>query len=85
MIYNKEVQTADIEVEPTGPTEEEIRQQVLQEQEAERERLAREKELEEQSLQLDKEIEEEIRGRRSLTAWRVGGKNDCPRLLCGRC
>ncbi|KAG8901541.1 hypothetical protein FRB99_005223 [Tulasnella sp. 403] len=61
VIYNKEVQTAEVVTEPSGPTEEEIRQQLLQEQEAERERLQREKELEEQSRQLDKEIEEEIR------------------------
>ncbi|KAG8911113.1 hypothetical protein FRC00_007051, partial [Tulasnella sp. 408] len=62
VIYNKEVQTAEVETEPTGPSEDEIRQRLLEEQEAERERIRQEKEFEEQSRQLDKEIEEELRG-----------------------
>ncbi|KAG9016699.1 hypothetical protein FRB90_002454 [Tulasnella sp. 427] len=61
VVYNREVQTTEIETEPTGPSEEEIRQRILQEQEAERERIRQEKEFEEQSRQLDKEIEEELR------------------------
>ncbi|KAG9043909.1 hypothetical protein FS837_008986 [Tulasnella sp. UAMH 9824] len=61
VIYNKEVQTAEVETEPTGPSEDEIRQRLLEEQEAERERIRQEKEFEEQSRQLDKEIEEELR------------------------
>ncbi|KAG8744173.1 hypothetical protein FRC10_010639 [Ceratobasidium sp. 414] len=63
VIYNKEVQTADIETEPTGPSEEELRAKIRQEEEAEweRQRAARDQELEEEAKKLDKEIEEEIR------------------------
>lgn len=63
VIYNKEVQTAEIETEPTGPTEEELRARIRQEEEAEWERLRaeRDQELEEEARKLDREIEEEIR------------------------
>lgn len=60
VIYNKEVQTAEISIEVTGPSEDEIRQRITHEVEAER--AARDKELEEEAIKLDKEIEEEIRG-----------------------
>lgn len=65
VIYNKEVQTAEIETEPTGPTEEELRARIRQEEEAEWERLRaeRDQELEEEARKLDREIEEEIRGK----------------------
>lgn len=51
-----------IETDDTGFDEEEIRQRVHKERDAEAERIAREKELEEESVQLEKELEEEIRG-----------------------
>ncbi|KAI5828584.1 WD40-repeat-containing domain protein [Schizophyllum commune] len=61
IIYEKEVQTMAIETDDTGFDEEEIRQRVHKERDAEAERIAREKELEEESVQLEKELEEEIR------------------------
>lgn len=51
-----------IETDDAGFDEEEIRQRVHKERDAEAERIAREKELEEESVQLEKELEEEIRG-----------------------
>ncbi|ELU43646.1 cytoplasmic dynein intermediate chain [Rhizoctonia solani AG-1 IA] len=57
-----EVQTAEIETEPTGPTEEELRLKIRQEEEAEWERQRAEKEHElEEERKLEKEIEDEIR------------------------
>ncbi|KAI0766580.1 dynein intermediate chain [Trametes elegans] len=62
VIYNKEVQTMEIEEEPAAVNEEEIRERVLREREAaEAERLAHEQELEAESKQLDEEIAQEIR------------------------
>ena len=63
-MYNKEIQTASIETEPSPDLEEEVRQRIAREREAEaeRERIARDKELEEESVKLDREIEQEIRG-----------------------
>ncbi|THH01051.1 hypothetical protein EW026_g1558 [Hermanssonia centrifuga] len=63
VIYNKEVQTMDLDEDTDGDqAEEETRQRVIREREAaEAERAARDKELEEESVQLDKEIEQEIR------------------------
>jgi dynein intermediate chain len=65
VIYNKEVQTAEVETEPTGPTEEELRARIRQEEEAEweRQRAEKEQELEEEARKLEKEIEDEIRGK----------------------
>lgn len=72
VIYNKEVQT---NVEETGTNlqdmEDEIRQRILREKEVEAERVAREKELEEESVKLDQEIEQEIRGKYSLSIFRL--------------
>ena len=62
MIYNKEVQTTAVEEHSVQDYEEEIRQRILREKEAEAEKLAQEKELEEESVKLDQEIEQEIRG-----------------------
>ncbi len=63
MIYNKEVQTTAIETETNLQSfEEEIRQKIYQEKEAEAERVARDQDLEEESVKLDQEIEQEIRG-----------------------
>ena len=56
--YDKDVQTAEIVVETSGPSEEEIRQQILREKETEAETLARERELEEENAKLEKEIAE---------------------------
>ncbi|KAI0629159.1 dynein intermediate chain [Trametes polyzona] len=62
VIYNKEVQTMDIESEPEAVSEEEIRERILREREAaEAERIAHEQELEAESKQLDEEIAQEIR------------------------
>lgn len=61
VVYNKEIQTAVIE-EESGPTIEELRQQLRQEYER-AQQLQKDKELEEEAARLDKEIEEEIRGR----------------------
>jgi dynein intermediate chain len=55
------VQTAEIAIEVTGPSEDEIQQRIHREVEAER--VARDQELEEEAKKLDKELEEEIRGR----------------------
>ena len=46
----------------TAPSEDEIRQRILQEKEAEAEKLAKEQELEEENAKLEQEIEQEIRG-----------------------
>lgn len=62
VIYNKEVQTATTETESPDAIEQEIRQRILKERDAEAEQAARDKELEEESVQLEKEIEREIRG-----------------------
>ena len=62
VIYNKEVQTTFVETEPSADYEQEVRQRILREKEAEAEKIAREKELEEESVKLDQEIEQEIRG-----------------------
>ncbi|EMD38886.1 hypothetical protein CERSUDRAFT_112611 [Gelatoporia subvermispora B] len=62
VIYNKEVQTMEVESEPAAVSEEEMRERIIREREvADAEREAREKQLEEESAQLDKEIEQEIR------------------------
>ncbi|KAK7062570.1 hypothetical protein VNI00_000058 [Paramarasmius palmivorus] len=60
VIYNKEVQTMEIETETTQPAED-PRQRILTDAELEALQAARDRELEEESIQLDKEIEEEIR------------------------
>ncbi|KAJ3731071.1 WD40-repeat-containing domain protein [Lentinula guzmanii] len=60
VIYNKEVQTMEIEVE-TPNNEAETLQRGVSEVDIEALQAARDRELEEESVQLDKEIEEEIR------------------------
>ena len=53
----------EIETEPVGVSEEEIRERIMREREAaEAERIAHEQELEAESQQLDEEIAQEIRG-----------------------
>ncbi len=53
----------EIETEPTSAvTEEEMRERILRERDAEAERLAHEQQLEAESKQLDEEIAQEIRG-----------------------
>ncbi|KAI0372730.1 dynein intermediate chain [Pilatotrama ljubarskyi] len=62
VIYNKEVQTMEIEEEPAPASEAEIRERIMREREAaEAERIAHEQELEAESKQLDEEIAQEIR------------------------
>lgn len=51
-----------METEPSPDYEEEIRQRIMREREAEAEQAARDKELEEESVKLEQEIEQEIRG-----------------------
>ena len=48
------------------PDEEEIRQRILREKEAEVEKLAKEHELEEENAKLEKEIEQEIQGKLAI-------------------
>jgi dynein intermediate chain, cytosolic len=69
VIYNKEVQTTVIEIEPLMDYEEELRHRMHKEREIEAERTARDKELEEESVKLDEEIEQEIRGARICLAY----------------
>ncbi len=68
MIYNKEVQTTEVETEPIRQQEDEkeVRQRTIRDAEAEAEQLAREKELEEESAKLDRELEREIKGAQDL-------------------
>ncbi|CCM00365.1 uncharacterized protein FIBRA_02395 [Fibroporia radiculosa] len=62
VIYNKEVQTMEVEVDSPDVSEAETNERSQREREVlEAEQAAREKDLEEQSVQLDKEIEQEIR------------------------
>ncbi|KAF9522680.1 cytoplasmic dynein intermediate chain, partial [Crepidotus variabilis] len=61
VVYNKEIQTTLVETEPSQDYEEEVRQRIFREKDAEAEKLAREKELEDISVKLDQEIEREIR------------------------
>ena len=63
------MQTAAIATEDDSlpDKEEEIRQQILREKEAEEEKLAKEKEIEEENERLEKQLEEEIRGRLGKT------------------
>jgi hypothetical protein len=63
VLYNKEIQTADLESDSDRENDDAAhqRQQKDREREIEADRL-REKELEEESIQLDREIEEAIRG-----------------------
>jgi len=67
VIYNKEVQTTEVETEPIRQQEDEkdVRQRT-RDAEAEAEQLAREKELEEESAKLDRELEQEIKGAQDL-------------------
>lgn len=60
VVYNKEVQTAAFD-EETGPTLEELREQLRQEYEH-AQQAQKDKELEEEVAKLDKEIEQEIHG-----------------------
>lgn len=66
MLYNKEVQTRDVDEDndaDAAQAEAEFRERVLRERLAEAENTAaREKELDEESVRLEKEIEADIRG-----------------------
>ncbi|KAF8159787.1 WD40-repeat-containing domain protein [Crassisporium funariophilum] len=61
VIYNKEVQTTFVETEPSPDYEDELRQRIMRERDADAERAARDQELEEESVKLEQEIEQEIR------------------------
>jgi dynein intermediate chain len=65
VVYNKEVQTAAFD-DDSGPTIEELRQQLREEYEQAQQQL-KDRELEEEAAKLDKEIEEEIRGQAVYT------------------
>ena len=60
VVYNKEVQTTEFD-DDTGPTLEQLREQLRQEFEHVQQ-TQKDKELEEEAAKLDKEIEAEIRG-----------------------
>lgn len=60
--YDKDVQTMEVQTEPSFPDEEEIRQRITREKEAEAERLAKEREFEAENEKLEQEIRQEIRG-----------------------
>lgn len=62
MIYNKEVQTVQVETPPPDDYEQEVRQRLIRERDLEAERIAQDQELEAESVKLDEEIEQEIRG-----------------------
>lgn len=57
------MQTAVIPEEKSIPNEEEIRQRINRERDAEVEKLAKERELEEENAKLEKELELEIQGK----------------------
>ena len=60
VLYNKVVQTIELDDSPTGPTEEEIRRRI--QAEVESVTAAREQEMKRENDQIAKEIEDEIRG-----------------------
>ncbi len=61
-MYNKEVQTAGVEMGTLTEEVEEDQERIQRERDAEAERLALENDIEAESIQLEKEIEEEIKG-----------------------
>lgn len=61
-MYNKEVQTAGVEMGTLTEDVEEDQERIQRERDAEAERLALENDIEAESIQLEKEIEEEIKG-----------------------
>lgn len=61
-MYNKEVQTAGVEMGTSTDEAEEDQERIQRERDAEAERLALENDIEAESIQLEKEIEEEIKG-----------------------
>lgn len=65
-MYEKEIQTLEIETEAPEAVEDKIREQLIMQQHLEAERIAYEAALEEESAKLDREIEEEVRGIRRI-------------------
>ncbi|KAF4569992.1 hypothetical protein EYR40_008975 [Pleurotus pulmonarius] len=61
VVYNKEVQTAGVEMGTLTEEVEEDQERIQRERDAEAERLALENDIEAESIQLEKEIEEEIK------------------------
>ncbi|KAJ7224477.1 WD40-repeat-containing domain protein [Mycena pura] len=61
IMYEKQIQTAQVETEAPDAIEEKIRQQLLMQQHLEAERIAYETALEEEAKKLDQEIEQEVR------------------------
>ncbi|KAJ7743125.1 WD40-repeat-containing domain protein [Mycena metata] len=60
-LYEKEIQTMEVEAEAPEAYEDKIRQQLISQQNVEAERIAYEKALEEEAAKLDQEIEAEVR------------------------
>ncbi|KAJ6496810.1 WD40-repeat-containing domain protein [Mycena vulgaris] len=61
IMYDKHIQTVEIEAEAPEVLEDKIRQQLLTQKTLEEERIAYEKALEEEATKLDQEIEQEVR------------------------
>lgn len=61
-MYEKQIQTAQVETEAPDAIEDKIRQQLIMQQHLEAERIAYEAALEEEAKKLDQEIEQEVRG-----------------------
>ncbi|KAJ7636047.1 WD40-repeat-containing domain protein [Mycena polygramma] len=60
-MYEKHIQTVEVETESPEAYEDKIRQQLIMQQHLEAERIAYEKALEEEAAKLDQEIEQEVR------------------------
>ncbi|KAJ6581230.1 dynein intermediate chain [Mycena capillaripes] len=60
-MYEKHIQTVEVETEAPEVYEDKIRQQLIMQQHLEAERIAYEKALEEEAAKLDQEIEQEVR------------------------
>ncbi|KAF7356841.1 WD-REPEATS-REGION domain-containing protein [Mycena venus] len=60
-LYEKEIQTVQVETETEESVEDKIREQLIMQQHLEAERIAYEKAQEEELAKLDREIEEEVR------------------------
>ncbi|KAJ7493470.1 WD40-repeat-containing domain protein [Mycena galericulata] len=61
ILYDKEIQTVEVETEAPEVFEDKIRQQLLIQQTLESERVAYEQALEDEAAKLDREIEQEVR------------------------
>jgi hypothetical protein len=72
-MYDKHIQTVEIETEAPEAFEDKIRQELIDRQKADAQLKAEEKALEEEAAKLDQEIEQEVRG-----GWTVPRLNKPP-------